>query len=261
MSRTGPTLLSDLSSQLAAKVAGMDWDAADKLAAEEERRQEKREAQIRAAKLVSLRESLWEARGRRYRTCTLENFWVSSPLAKDAKQQRRVVEAIGRYADQILERIAAGTNVLLTGRPGTGKDHLLAALMSRALEAGRSVRWISGTTLFRQVRDAIIESRVEAIPEREVDLIRRYTVPDVLVISDPARANESLSKHQRDKLYEIIDARGNDRRAIWVSLNAQSREQAAAMIGPDNVDRLRDGALTCVCNWPSYRKPTEEVAS
>lgn len=248
MSRTDLTPLSD-------KIATLDWDAMQQRAAEDKRRRAERNAELRAITLAEIRNSLWEARGQRYRTCTLENFRLSFP------SQRPVVEAIGRYADEIAQRIAAGTNVLLTGKPGTGKDHLLAALMSRALEASQTVRWISGTTLFREVRDAMTASRVDAQPESELELIRQYTWPNVLVISDPARANESLTRHQRDKLYEIIDARGNDRRAIWVSLNAQNREQAAAMIGPDNVDRLRDGALTCVCDWPSYRQPTEEVAS
>lgn len=255
MSQTDLTAPSELSVELAARLGSLDWETMDKIAAADECRRQKQQADLASIRAAELRESLWVARGQRYRTCTLENFKVNNPL------QRRVVEAIARYHYEIIQRIEAGMNILLTGRPGTGKDHLLAALMSRALEVRQSVWWISGTTLFREVRDAMTASRVDVQPETELELIRQYTWPHVLVISDPARANESLTRHQRDKLYEIIDARGNDRRAIWVSLNAQNREQANAMIGADNVDRLRDGALTCVCDWPSYRKPIEEVAT
>lgn len=256
MTQTGLTPRSeDLAAEVATTLGKLDWEAMAERAAADERQREERQATLWAIRHAELRDALWKARGQRYRACTLENFKVSSP------SQRRVLEAICRYADQITERIAAGTNVLLTGKPGSGKDHLLAALMSRGLQARQSVRWISGTTLFREVRDAMTASRVDAQPESERELIAQYTWPDVLVISDPARANETLTRHQRDKLYEIVDSRGNDRRAVWVSLNAQSRQQAAEMIGPDNVDRLRDGALTCVCDWPSYRQPMEEVAS
>ncbi len=37
-------------------------------------------------------------------------------------------------------------------------------------------------------------------------------------------------------------------------MNVSSGEEAEKRIGAQIVDRLRDGALSIVCNWPSHRK-------
>ena len=58
--------------------------------------------------------------------------------------------------------VASGVNVVLAGPPGTGKDHLLTALMWQACKFGFSVEWVNGLDLFAEYRDAIDGSTTES---------------------------------------------------------------------------------------------------
>ena len=206
-----------------------------------------REAELKAIEATRVAERscrlLWEARGELYRQCTLDNFKVTD------SRQEPVLGQIRRLADNLDAEIRVGTNLLLTGDPGTGKDHLLAALMTTAMAGGHVVKWTSGAMLFSRLRDAIDAH------ENEYAVARQYTVPAVLAISDPAWERGALTKYQRDKLGDIIDTRYNHCRPTWITLNAKDRSQANDLLGEALVDRLRDGALSLGCNWPSYRKP------
>lgn len=186
---------------------------------------------------------LWQSRGKRYRRCTVDNFQVS------CEEQRVALGHIRRFADNIDAEIHMGTNLLLTGDPGTGKDHLMAALLTTAMTNGHYVKWTSGAMLFARLRDSIDAH------EDEYSVAREYTLPAVLAISDPAWEREPLTRFQRERLGYIIDVRYNHQRPIWVTLNTKDRGQANDLLGEALVDRLRHEALSLGCNWPSYRKP------
>src|SRR5690606_34318118 len=65
--------------------------------------------------------------GKRYADCRLSN-WQFSSDADAAARQKRVLEAVRKYGQNIGESIASGTNVILAGTPGTGKDRFLVSL-------------------------------------------------------------------------------------------------------------------------------------
>ena len=144
----------------------------------------------------------------------------------------------------------AGDGVVLFGPMGTGKDHLLVALARVAiLNHGYSVRWISGMQLYADFRQAIRDNASEQI------IVQRATNPDILILSDPQLPRGELSDYQASMLFWIVDARYSMRRPTWVSLNVADGTEAERRIGAATVDRLRDGAVTVACDWPSYRKP------
>lgn len=203
---------------------------------------EEREKAARLAEIEARREKLWEERGIRYRACSLENFVASSPRA------RKVVAALKAYRDDLAANVAAGKGIILTGFVGTGKDHLLASLFDRAIDAGFTLKWTSGARLQARLRDGIGSA------EDELLLLRQYTAPDILVLSDPMPISGELTQYQRTCLYAIIDQRYNDQQPVWCSINAAGRAEADERIGAAIVDRLVDGALSLVCDWPSYRK-------
>ena len=200
------------------------------------------EAQKRARELAENARVLWAARGKRYERCTLDNFVAGSP------DQQKVVRRVRVYAEHIERNINRGVGVVLIGPPGTGKDHLMAALMHAALAAGKTIKWASGPQLFAGFRDDI------GADTEERRALAQYTKPDVFALSDPTWEQSRLERFQRAKLMEIIDGRYNHLRATWVTLNVKDRDQANNLIGGAIVDRLVDGALSLECNWPSYRK-------
>ena len=187
-------------------------------------------------------------RGRRYSDCRFENYNVSE------EQQVTVVAKLKQFCDTIDERIKGGKGIVLFGSKGTGKDHLLTAVVRVAIRVcGVSVRWTSGAELFGESRD-IFSDR----DKTERDFIREYTDPQVLVISDPTSVLEDkLTNYETKILYRIIDYRNNHLRPTWVTVNVASKSELEQRIGGKNSDRLIDGSLALFCNWPSYRSTAQ----
>lgn len=181
--------------------------------------------------------------GTRYERCAFDNFDAQTP------EQRKVLAAVMQYATDLDARLKAGQGLVLFGPSGTGKDHLMVALMRKlVLELRKSVRWLNGVSLFAMFRDAM-DSK-----DSEESLVRRLAAPHVLVLSDPQPAMGTLTAYQSQVLFQVVDERYRSKAPTWVTMNAASGAEAEAKIGVATVDRLRDGALTLFCNWPSYRK-------
>jgi DNA replication protein DnaC len=206
------------------------------------------EAGKRAYEAAANAKALWLVRGKRYERCTLDNFRLVGFGALHGNQKQQVVQRLRSYAKNITWNILHGVGVVLIGPPGTGKDHLMAALMHAALAAGHTVKWASGPRLFARFRDDI------GGDAEEWRTVAQYTKPDVFALSDPTWEQSRLERFQRAKLMEIIDGRYNALKPTWVTLNVAGRAEADSLIGAAIVDRLVDGALSLECNWPSYRK-------
>lgn len=186
--------------------------------------------------------------GERYAECKLGNFEFSEE-APVKNQQESIVGKLERYCEEMPQMIEAGRSILLYGPAGTGKDHLLSALLRVACRNNLTVVWRNGMDLYADRRDAISRDT----PER--DLIRELSAPDVLAISDPVPPWGSLTEGQAEFLFRIFDARYRRKKSIWVTANFTDRNEAESRIGVQVVDRLRHGCLALHCNWPSYRRP------
>ena len=200
-----------------------------------ERQQRRRHEELREARRGATRGSLARM-GSRYAECSFANFRCERP------EQQAVVERLERY--DWLHR----PNVLLFGPKGTGKDHLLTALVRRAGEGDLGVLWRNGLDLFGEWRDAV------GSEERERDAIAPLVGCDVLALSDPLPPSGALSEWQQQMLARVIDGRYRRMAPTWATLNVVSGEEADARLGPLIADRLRDGAVALFCNWPSYRR-------
>ena len=240
---TTPTVPSRLSESVKRVAARLDSPehAARKQALDAD--QAARDREDEAADVRQFRLRLWRERGSRYEKCTLEHF-----ITRNAAQ-RKVVAAMMDYAADLRGYVGGGRGLLLLGPSGTGKDHLVAALFNPAVDARLSVKWISGALLFSRLRE-----RIDSTGESERKLLEEFTLPNILAISDPVPVGCELTGYQRVMLYQIVDARYNNRRPCWVTINASSGAEVDAKLGAPIVDRLRDGALSLACDWPSYRK-------
>lgn len=187
-------------------------------------------------------ESFIEDRGIRYRPCRLSNFVVSG------EQQAAVLAAVEGYATRIVDEISIGTNVILFGPKGTGKDHLLTALSHMAFGHGFTVEWRNGVDLYGDMRDSIAAD----MPEK--DFVDRLVRPNVLYLSDPLPPVGAITNYQSSMLLRILDARYSRARPTWCSVNVLGGDELDQRMAGQNADRLRDGALALYCNWPSYRK-------
>lgn len=235
----GPSTLSEPLETLAARITSPEAVARSEAAA---RRQAERAERSREAGLIAAANAFWAERGRRYRACTFDSYRAQT------HEQCAVVARLRKYAGQFPQMLEAGTGVVLMGPAGTGKDHLLAALATAALAGGHSIRWTSGAKLWARFRDGIDAERSEAA------MVADYVQPSILVLSDPVPIAGELTPYQRATLYQIVDARYNDCKPIWASLNGAGREEVERALGVPILDRLCDGAVSLACNWRSFRR-------
>ena len=181
--------------------------------------------------------------GTRYQDCRLENFEATLPAQKAA------VARLSDYRDSLPDQVLAGNGIVLYGGAGSGKDHCLIGLARKAIaKYGMSIGWTNGADLFARFRDSMDADTTEA------RIVKQYTTPRILILSDPVPARGQLTDFQSATLLRIVDARYRACRPTWCSMNVSSSREADDTIGAALTDRLRHGALCLHFDWPSYRR-------
>lgn len=215
----------------------------EEVQAEKARQEAARALQQRVAEIDSRRRSLAMRVGKRYAKATLDDFEVKHHA------QREVVQHVRDYMFEIEQRVADGSGLFLIGPPGTGKDHLMVAVLFAAINKGLNALWVDGMELFAGSRDNIDTAKTEA------SWLSTYTKPDLLAISDPVPPLGSVKEgFQLATLFSIIDRRYRDLKPTLMTLNVSDRDEAERRMAPNIVDRLAHGAMVLRCDWPSYRK-------
>lgn len=183
--------------------------------------------------------------GRRYASCSLANFAIDSK-PDVAATQRRVVAKLQGYVQDMTQKLAEGTNIVLFGPVGTGKDHLLAALLLESVQHVDAT-WVNGLDLFAHLAKSFGKAP-------DTDLLTPLLSADLLAISDPVPPQGELHDWQMSFLFRLLDSRYRNCKPTWVTINARDGEHAEELLGVQIVDRLRHGAVTVACHWESYRK-------
>lgn len=182
--------------------------------------------------------------GRRYAAATLANFKTITP------ESGMVLGAVRRYAEGLKANVEAGVGLVLLGPPGTGKDHLVVAVLKQAAREGFKVHWVDGAELFASARDNIDGGDTEA------RWSKRFTAPDILAISDPIPpVGEVKEGFQISTLFRIVDRRYREQKPTLITINVADAKEAAAKMSGNIVDRLSHDAVVLKCNWASYRRP------
>lgn len=187
-------------------------------------------------------ENFLEARGRRYKDCTLDSFKCTNAM------QEKTVSALRDYATKAKEAIERGQSVLMIGPKGTGKDHLLVGLAKAVfMVTGEAPLWRNGVDLLEQFH-------AEAMEPKGCRLLDPLTTSKILYLSDILPPTGSLSESKQSALFRVIDSRYSHLKPTWMTLNVADGAEAEHRMGAQIVDRLRDGALVLHCNWESHRK-------
>lgn len=208
---------------------------------------------VRAAVVASNRASAIRRNlGRRYADCSLAAFEIYGEPGV-ANRQATVLASLQAFADGLKSRIADGSGLFLFGPSGTGKDHLLSALLIEADNRGHQVAWMNCQEICGKAREAFSGHAIES------SIVEYLTSAAVLGISDlwlPKSSDDvgEVTTFQRALLFRVIDHRYRTCKPTWVTVNVSGREEAEDRLGVQLVDRLTDGALCLGCNWPSYRE-------
>jgi DNA replication protein DnaC len=194
------------------------------------------------------RDQVVERFGKRYRGCNLHNYVVSCP------EQQVVMDALGGYVKNFGRHLQRGEGVVLFGPPGTGKDHLAVATCIAIYDAypkwdrRHHIAFATGLELYQDVRDNM------KLDLTEWQAIKPLIQAPLLLLSDPLPPRGPLTDWQACVLLQIIDGRYRALSPTIVTLNIANGAEGDERMGAQTLDRLKDGALSFYCNWPSYRK-------
>jgi DNA replication protein DnaC len=189
--------------------------------------------------------------GKRYTRCRLDTFECGGA---DAEAKRKAVTQCRDYVNNFNAHHEAGRSLVLIGPKGTGKDHLVSAVVreiARRLGRPGLVVFRDGLSLFAEVKGSYdSHTSTDAIVEK-------YTKPVLLAISDPVPPVGALSQHDQSVILRIIDGRYRECLPLAVTVNCSTRAELSERLGPQATDRLFDCAIVVICNWATYRKAYE----
>lgn len=162
----------------------------------------------------------------------------------DTKGRQDAVEAVRMFLAGDSEYL----HLILSGKPGTGKTHLLCILIRQYCEAGFRVEYLTHKDIIRRVRDTWASGATET----ESQAIRRLVNCDVLVVDEVGAG--TATEAEQATFFEIIDGRYRECAPVVIASNLD-KKALAAYIGERAFDRLREGGLWVPFAWESHRGP------
>jgi len=186
------------------------------------------------------RELITSVFGLKYADCSFDNYICSSIEQEKIKQVCK---------DYIAMQHSSGESIMMYGRSGTGKNHLLVAM-------------------FRDCMDMLQVCRIEYLNAEKMkyqkfgqNWMEKFSVYcrcPYLVIPDLVIRKDGLSESIKELLLFIIDERYNNCKPVIICTNVNAKElkNAIDFDGTERVsDRLREmiGNRVYLLDWESYR--------
>lgn len=123
-----------------------------------------------------------------------------------------------------------GTNLILAGKPGTGKTHLAVAIAIRAMENGRQA-------IFRLVSAMLDEIQSAIRDNGDYDgLMKKFKTAPSLVLDD--LGHENMTPARASYLHQIIDFRYCENLQTIVTTNARTPEELYSWSGEEFISPI-----------------------
>lgn len=170
--------------------------------------------------------------------CSFDNYRVES------EGQRKALAMARQYAAEFEHSIAS---FVFSGRPGTGKNHLAAAIGNDLILRGKSVLIVTVADLMSNMKGTF--SGGSTLTEER--LIHDLSSVDLLVIDEIGMQTES--RYEKVIINQIVDRRSSSKRPTGMLSNL-NHEGMNALLGDRVMDRMRLGNSMWVrFDWDSYR--------
>ncbi|WP_215848088.1 MULTISPECIES: DNA replication protein DnaC [Pantoea] len=170
--------------------------------------------------------------------CSFDNYRVEN------EGQRKALELARQYCAEFDGSIAS---FVFSGRPGTGKNHLAAAIGNDLILRGRSVLIVTVADLMSSMKGTF--SGTSDITEER--LIQDLSSVDLLVIDEIGMQSES--RYEKVIINQIVDRRSSSKRPTGMLSNLDHAGMNT-LLGERVMDRMRLGnSLWVRFDWESYR--------
>ena len=152
-----------------------------------------------------------------------------------------------------LDFVRRKEDLVLTGKSGTGKSHILQAIALRGCQAQMSVRYARCVDLL----DDLYAGLADATYERR---LKRWAAPDLLIVDDVGlgqvkkREDEPTAAHT---LFNLIDRRHGKASTAFssnIKLSAWGKYLGDAALAVAILDRVAMRAIRLDIDGPSYRQ-------
>lgn len=173
----------------------------------------------------------------------------------EAPEQVAALTICREYAEGIASHVKTGASLILSGKPGTGKSHLAAAVMHAAMDGGRrTVQYVTCMDLVRAVR-----ATWRRDSERTDDDVLRLFGEEVDLLVIDEIGVQYGTEGEQTVVFDVLDRRYREMRPTILISNA-GREQFKAYVGDRVYDRLREVAKWVPFDWDSYRPQARAAA-
>lgn len=176
---------------------------------------------------------------------SFDNFKASTP------DQARALSVMRGYSEGFASEAKAGKGLILTGKPGTGKSHLAAAVLQSL--TGRHVMYATCMDIIRMVRETWRKGSERS--ERQV--LAHLGDLDLLAIDE--MGVQYGTDGEQTILFDVLDLRYRNVKPT-ILLTNQDLQGLKTFIGDRSYDRLKETCRHVSFEWESYRPQARKEA-
>ncbi|AOM53316.1 ATP-binding protein [Escherichia coli] len=171
-----------------------------------------------------------------HRKCTFGNYRVQNDGQRHSLSQAKSIAA---------ELEGGCTNFVFSGRPGTGKNHLAAAIGNRLMEKGRSVIIITVSDVMSVLHDSYDNGKSGE------KFLQELCGVDLLVLDEIGMQRDT--RNEQVTLNQIVDRRTASLRSVGMLTNL-NHAAMNTLLGERVMDRMSmNGGRWVTFNWVSWR--------
>lgn len=170
----------------------------------------------------------------------------------ETESQQKALAVCRAYAEAFPEHLKAGTGLILSGKPGTGKSHLATAIMQSIISV-HFTQYMTCMDVIRMIRETWRKDSERS----ESDVLRDLgRIP--LVVIDEIGVQYGTEGEQTI-LFDVLDIRYRNQMPT-ILLTNQNMEGAKAFLGDRIWDRMRETCRWVPFDWESYRPQARKEA-
>lgn len=183
--------------------------------------------------------------GKRFAECWFDNYVIVND--EHFALRENALQTALAYAQKLGHDPRNGTNLLLMGSCGTGKDHLAVSVIRAALGLGLNAKYERGGALCSRCLKHYLEEKEEVPYE--------ILTADILCISDiEPQSLKRATDYEERALLRIIDYRYIHMLPTVITTNLKDKSELSAIIGTRTVSRLFEGCIDIPMFWDDYRE-------